>query len=98
MHSSFRTVSGPFPYSIDGYHFGMRLSGYRRKRRRADNGARFVIHTAGSDHYDLGLEVDGALVSQAIRSDRRTARRTRISRWTARRAVPPSGTAAPMPT
>jgi DNA ligase D-like protein (predicted 3'-phosphoesterase) len=75
-HSSFRTVSGPFPHSIDGYHFGMRLSEYRRKRRRADTGPRFVIHTAGSDHYDLGLEVDGALVSWAIRNDRRMARRT----------------------
>jgi DNA ligase D-like protein (predicted 3'-phosphoesterase) len=54
----------------------MRLSEYRRKRRTADSGARFVIHTPDSDHYDLGLEVDGALVSWALRNDRRTARRT----------------------
>jgi DNA ligase D-like protein (predicted 3'-phosphoesterase) len=75
-HSSLRTVSGPFPHSTNGYHSGMRLSEYRRKRRRADGGARFVIHTAGSDHYDLGLEVDGALVSWVLRNDRRMARRT----------------------
>jgi DNA polymerase Ligase (LigD) len=54
----------------------MRLSEYRRKRRRVDGGARFVIHTAGTDYYDLGLEVDGALVSWVLRNDRRMARRT----------------------
>ncbi|MBV8861149.1 MAG: DNA ligase [Mycobacterium sp.] len=56
-----------------------------RQRRRSGRGPRFVIqhHAAGSDHYDLRLEIDGVLVSWAIPrgpstnpKDRRMARRT----------------------
>jgi hypothetical protein len=66
-----------FPHVTQGYHFGMRLIGYRRKRR-SGRGPRFVIQHrgGGSDHNDLCLEIDGALVSWAIPSDSRMARRT----------------------
>ena len=77
--SSFRKVSAPFPHRTHGYHFGMRLSltDYRR-RRRSDSQPSFVIErdAAGGDHYDLRLEIDGALVSWTIPMDGRMARRT----------------------
>jgi DNA ligase D-like protein (predicted 3'-phosphoesterase) len=56
-----------------------------RRRRGGSRGPRFVIqdHAARSDHYDFRLEIDGVLVSWAIRKgpstnpqDRRMARRT----------------------
>jgi DNA ligase D-like protein (predicted 3'-phosphoesterase) len=70
-------VSRPFPNVTQGYHLGMRFSEYRRKRRFGRH-PRFVIGhgAAGSDHYDLRLEIDGVLVSWAIPKDRRIARRT----------------------
>ena len=65
-----------FPHVTHGYHFGMRLIDNRRKRRPGQD-PRFVIQRLGadSDHYELGLEIDGVLVSWAIPNDRRIARR-----------------------
>ena len=70
-------VSRPFPHVTQGYHLGMRLSEYRRKRRFGRH-PRFVIQhePAGNEHYDLRLEIDGVLVSWAIPKDTRIARRT----------------------
>jgi DNA ligase D-like protein (predicted 3'-phosphoesterase) len=70
-------VSGLFPRTIDGYSFGMHLSGYRRKRRTGRNPC-FVLQDEAVDggHYDLRLEIDGVLVSWTIPKDRRMARRT----------------------
>jgi DNA ligase D-like protein (predicted 3'-phosphoesterase) len=66
-----------FPHATHGYHSGMRLNDNRRKRRSGRD-PRFVIQQGapGSDHYDLGLEIDGVLVSWAIPKDSRMARRT----------------------
>ena len=49
-----------------------------RRRRRSGRDPRFVIQHrgAGSDHSDLRLEVDGVLVSWAIPTDTRMARRS----------------------
>jgi hypothetical protein len=52
----------------------MRLIDNRRKRRSGRD-PRFVIQPSDSDHYELGLEIDGVLVSWAIPKDSRIARR-----------------------
>lgn len=54
----------------------MRLTDFRR-RRRPDSKPCFVIQdeAAGSDHYDLRLEIDGVLASWTIPKDKRMARR-----------------------
>ena len=66
----------PFPHVTHGYHFLMRLIDNRRKRRSGRD-PRFVIQhqPAGSDHYDLRLEIDGVLASWTIPTGTRIARR-----------------------
>ena len=75
-HNSIPRVSGPFPHVTHGYHLDMRLKEHRSKRPSEPC---FVIQhePAGSDHYDLCLEIDGTLVSWSIPKDRRLARRAR---------------------
>ncbi|OBF63277.1 hypothetical protein A5787_15750 [Mycobacterium sp. 852002-50816_SCH5313054-b] len=53
------------------------LTDYRRRRRSGGQPCFVIQHdAAGSDHYDLRLEIDGVLVSWAIPKDGRLARRT----------------------
>ncbi len=76
--SRLQTVSGLFPHITDGYSFGMRMSltDYRRRRRSGGQPCFLIEHgAAGSDHYQLRLEIDGVLVSWTIPKDGRLARR-----------------------
>lgn len=65
-----------FPHVTGGYHWWMRLTGHRRKRRGRD--PHFVVQrpAADADHCEFGLEIGGALVCWAIREGSRIVRRT----------------------
>ncbi|MCV7090734.1 DNA polymerase ligase N-terminal domain-containing protein [Mycobacterium interjectum] len=53
------------------------LTDYRRRRRSGGRPCFVIQHdSAGGDHYDLRLEIDGVLVCWAIPRDGRLARRT----------------------
>ena len=66
-----------FPDGAHGYHLGMRLSKYRRRRVHG-RGPRFVVQrrSADADHCEFGLEIGGVLVCWAFREGSRIVRRT----------------------